>query len=143
MNIRKYRSKLAALDIDYLKEQAVAENEQLIIRLNRKQLDAGLTSEGNLIEPEYQYGYAIFKKNLSSYKAPFGTPDLELTGAFKRGFAIEYPGDGEYEVFSKDVKNDELTAKYDDIFGLTKESIEIVKKKVTKSFLKLIKIKMK
>jgi hypothetical protein len=142
MNIRDLHRNLKMLDIERLSQDAVDYNKKLIIRLNKEQIDVGITSEGDLIMPDYQFGYALYKKSLSNYKAPYGTPNLEVTGEFKDGFDIEYPSDGEYDIYSRDVKNDILTDRYDDIFGLTKENLEIAKEAVTRKLKELIIIQL-
>jgi hypothetical protein len=107
----------------------VAENEKNIkaavpemIRLNHEQLDEGILNTGKQIEPEYSPSYANFKG--------FDIPDLNLTGAFRRGWDVVVD-DKELLFGSNDEKTKRLVDKYTvEIFGLTKENAEFVFNKI-------------
>jgi len=49
----------------------------------------------------------------------------------------------EYDIYSRDEKNDDLTLKYKDIFGLQDKNKEIAMQLVTKTFVNLISEKLK
>lgn len=129
------------MDIQSLKEQAVKEHADEIVKLNQAQLRVGRTKEGKYISPSYSKAYLKRKQKLSSYVAPNGIPDLFLHGNFYREMETIIE-DGQYDVISWDEKSKWLHPKYDDIFGLTKESIEKIKPLVTNKLIELIKNKL-
>jgi hypothetical protein len=143
MTLRELQAKIKAIDVQTLKEEAIWQNQDEIIRLNQSQLHLGMTSKGSAITPLYRArSYAEFKASLSSYDAPNYTPDLYLTGDFYKSMGIEI-GNGEYDIFSNDSKADDLTLKYKDIFGLTDENLEIARQLCTKTFINLLSEKLK
>ena len=141
MTVRQYHRKLKGLDLNYLKEEAVLQSKEEIIEANREQLREGRSAKGQLIRPSYSMGYRSRKARMASYRAPFGTPDLFLTGAFQGDMDVVVEN-GEYDVISWDDKNAILQTMYDDLFGLTAESIEKVRKIVTERFTRLLKDKL-
>ena len=142
MTIRELHSKLKALDLQYLKEEAVFQNRDKLSDLNKEQLHQGLTNKGTPITPLYRKKwYAEFKASLSSYEAPNYVPDLYLNGDFYNGIDVEV-SENDYNIFSRDEKSDDLTIKYKDIFGLSEKNIEIARQFVTKTFVTLIKGKL-
>lgn len=124
-----------------LKEQAVKEHSDEIVKLNQSQLRLGRTKDGKYIEPSYSKAYLKRKRKLSSYVAPDGIPDLFLHGDFYREMETIIE-DNQYDVISWDEKSKWLLPKYDDIFGLTKENIETAKILCTNTFIKLLKDKL-
>lgn len=95
--------------------------------MNVEQMLSGIAANGRPITPEYRSdAYAQFKRATGG-KAPFGTPDLHLTGDFHEGLFARY--DGNSIVFgSTDSKAGDLADKYgNDIFGLTDENKEDIK----------------
>ena len=143
MTIREFHNRLKALDIQYLKEEAVFRNRDELVRLNQSQLHLGETKTGDNISPSYRdRDYAEYKTMLSSYEAPNFVPDLFVTGEFYKGMDVEV-SNNEYDIYSRDEKNDDLTLKYKDIFGLQDKNKEIAMQIVTKTFVNLISEKLK
>lgn len=138
MGLRDFYNKVKSLDIERMKEQAVEENKELIVKLNQSQLKLGRTSKDRNIEPRYSPAYLKRKQKLSSYIAPDGIPDLYLHGDFYGGMDVTVES-GKYDIISWDDKSQFLHARYDDIFGLSDESIEKAKVIVTKRFCELVK----
>lgn len=103
-------------------------HEDVIINLNREQLERGELFNEEPIRPEYQSSeYATQKQQLNSRPA-YGTPDLLLTGAFYGGFFLTVKGET-FEIDSTDYKKLMLTYKYGNyIFGLSSSSLEIYTK---------------
>lgn len=119
--------------------EAVKENEKYLADLNRTQLRAGLSADGNFINPSYSANYARYKADVSTYHAPFGTPDLFLTGVFQRGFKVIVNGQT-YEITSTDTsKLNKLTGKYDKIFGLHDGSRKLAKIKNSRTIGKMLR----
>lgn len=119
--LQQLNARLQKINLEELIRQAVISNDERLIEMNRSQMERGVRSDGDLIQPEYQsMGYAFFKRGQGT-KAPMGVPDLKLTGAFHREMVLVVEGD-EYEFGSTDEKTGMLTEKYDKIFGLTKEN---------------------
>lgn len=140
MTVLELDKKLKAVNKDLLKTQAAEENKEYLADLNKIQLTEGKTTKNTAIKPSYSPKYAAFKQSLGTL-APFGTPDLKLSGAFHKG--IEYVAEGnQYYAISQDEKTRFLVApvgRYDNILGLSKENQQKATIKVTKSFVKLWK----
>ena len=84
MKLKELQNKIKAIDMQSLKEQAVKEHSDEIVKLNQSQLRLGRTKDGKYIEPSYSKAYLKRKRKLSSYVAPDGIPDLFLHGDFYR-----------------------------------------------------------
>ncbi len=107
------------------------ELKNTIADLNVKQLEEGMRSDGKAITPEYfSEAYAKAKKAQGA-KPPEGTPDLKQTGAFHSGIYAEKKGKEYIYLWSTDEKADKLNAKYAKIYGLTTDSIGILKPELT------------
>ena len=112
--------------IDSVK-QAVANNQNMIIRLNSKaQLgEKALNSDGVDI-----FSYAPYAPLTITLKKAEGRPTdrvtLEDEGDFHDSFYIDFQEDG-FEIRASDWKTQELIYKYgESILGLTDENIELV-----------------
>ena len=86
---------------------------------NKRQMRLGMDSKDASISP-YSPSYASYKSTLSTYRAPSGTPDLYLSGAFQNSmFGLLSSDYSSISIDSKDSKSTSLKAKYGaDIFGL-------------------------
>ena len=114
--ITRVQNNLPIIIIDFF-----LENDAEVIDLNIDQLRRGITSDGELIEPEYASEvYAAFKQSIGS-AAPLGTPDLILEGDFTGAFYLERRGNN-LLFDSRDPKTADLDAKYEGIFKLTEEN---------------------
>ncbi len=101
--------------IEFYKVSAVKNSEEFLIELNKQQLSESKLSTGGTITPPYQEFYADFKG--------FPNPDLEVTGAFKRGMNL-IVRIGRYFISSTDVKTPSLVNKYSVfIFGVFKKNL--------------------
>ena len=137
MTIRELNERLqqAWSEIEDLKRRAVLDNEAAIVDLNRKQMEVGQTSRGELIEPDLALFHYAREKKQRGGRAPFGVPDLKNTGAFHAAMIMEVDGDS-YYIGSTDEKEPDLTAKYRDIWGLTKENQAKAQELTTRSLSK-------
>jgi hypothetical protein len=126
-------------NLDSIVIDSAMENENSIVDLNTSQLELGLTSEGNSIEPEYfDPEYTKYKKAIGK-KAPGATPDLKLTGDFHSGFYAKKTQDW-IEIHSTDYKEKQLRAKYsDEIFGLTQNNLNELGQIILPDLIKNIK----
>ena len=96
-------------------------SQDLLIELQKDQLMRGENERGESIEPEYaSFSYAKFKNRINP-RAGFGTPDMKYTGAFFNAFFFD---EDDLEVYSRDEKVERLIAKYGDIFGFHRESLD-------------------
>jgi len=116
--IERLKNNLILLKTQRLKEiiiEAILQEEQLVLELNKTQLDLGKDSLGNDIAPEYADSYA--------QKKGFKTPDLEVSGAFKAAFELEVFKESA-DIFSTDFKSPFLEEKYgrEKIYGLNNSS---------------------
>ena len=103
--------------------EVVRKNENSIIALQRKQMDQGIDSDGNIIG--YYSDYTKRKKKKEG--KPYGRVNLEDEGDFKEGLRITTF----YTFFiidSDDSKETDILLKYNSrIYGLTPENLEIAK----------------
>ncbi len=114
--------------------RAIIENQEEILDLNVAQLEVGKDALGELLDDYASDAYAQFKQALGS-KSPLGTPDLILEGDFTEGFVLKVDG-ADFFITSTDEKKDRLRDKYgEDIFGLSEESLEIIRPAILESFL--------
>ena len=110
--------------------------------MNRKQMYAGIRTDGEKIKPDYHNSnYAKYKQAKNPIPG-LGTPDLFLTGKFYKTLDTELVG------MTMKVKTgvdygEKLRNKYPDIFGLTLNSLDVVQKKATTDFIELWKEKIK
>lgn len=80
-------------DIEFEKRNAILEEKEKIVDLNRSQLRKGVNAEGEFFGAYKSLAYAEFKESLSSYKAKFHTPDLYLTGSLQDKMDLRIDGD--------------------------------------------------
>ncbi len=106
-------------NIEKKKKDIIMKNEEVYLRLNRKQMRAGFKkNKGYSIYRHPDGDYAQFKKNKSTYKASFPKVDLYLTGDFQEGMQLQIKGN-KVVIDSRDEKNEMLQEEYSDaIFGL-------------------------
>lgn len=104
---------------------AIDENLSVMADMNREQLTFGINAEGGAVGAYRSEPYARFKMAIGA-RAPFGIPDLKLTGDFHSGiFAMRKGSDLTFG--GTDSKTSMLTEKYDSILGLTEENRTDVK----------------
>lgn len=121
--------------------QVTVDVEKKALEENKKQLRSGKYSNDSLIKPDYNEYYADYKGFLNSYKAPFGTPDLFLSGSFYKSFKVDVENtildinhDG--SVFYADG----LVRRYsENIFGLSQKSKEVVSRQYLKDLFQMWK----
>lgn len=108
-----------AKEMETMADQAVKENEHVIIDMNTENLMKGKDANDEKITPQYYSDeYAEMKQGMNP-RPGLGTPDLFLTGVFQEGFFVKRVKMG-WEIDSKDEKRDKLVTKYTDIiFGNT------------------------
>lgn len=111
--------------------QAVRDNQQHVLDVNREQLMEGKTSENKSVGKYQSPSYAKYKKKLN----PRGVVDLKVTGKFHKSFFLntrEFP-----IVFeAKDKKTVPLTEKYgNEIFGIAAKNEKKVNEPIQQSYL--------
>lgn len=124
----------------------IEDHSDVLTDLNKDQLKRGTDSIGEKIHPMYGSIIYSIEKNNKNPLAGFGTPDLNLTGAFYRGFYLLLNGMS-FKIDSNDSKTGSLKDKYGDIFGLSDSSLSTYTKNYFfeefKSFIeKTLKLKM-
>lgn len=103
------------LRLDPLKalKEAIEQNEEALLDLNRQQLDRGLDSAGK----------SLGKYRNFSYKDRFAPVDLKNTGEWRRKFTLAVD-DRKSEIFSQDPKQKDLEKKYGkDINGIPRSML--------------------
>jgi len=136
-NIMQQAKRASSINLEQSKVAAILLNKEALTNLNRAQMREGLTSEGNPITPDYSRGYAWYKEKLPSYKAPPGTPDLFVTGAFQAGMSLALRNGVEF--FSSDAKAGQLSGRYGrKIFGLMTENMLKARQIVSKSYIMFV-----
>ena len=96
------------LDMRALIADAMSENDEPIMDLNKQQLDRGLDAKGETLGK-----YKNFK-----YKNRYQPVDLKLTGDYRNKFTLA-AGTKSAEIFSQDFKDDILKKRYGkDINGI-------------------------
>jgi hypothetical protein len=109
--------KMRALDTDAVIQDGLTETKEPFEKLNKEQMYAGKTNDGNTISPTYRNKrYALAKADMNQLPG-IGIPDLFLTGAFYNAIDAEV-GNGVIDIISKDEKGPALENKYPGIFGL-------------------------
>lgn len=136
-NIMQQAKRASSMNLEQSKVAAILLNKDQLTNLNRAQMREGLTNDGNPITPDYSRGYAWFKEGLSSYKAPPGTPDLFVTGAFQSGMTLVLRNGVEFT--SSDAKTGKLVGRYSrKIFGLMSANMMQAQRLVTKSYIMFV-----
>jgi len=135
--INEMLSKIEALDVPTLCEDAFMLNADIAAELNREQLMRGEGAKGDM--PDYSFNSkAIFNK-------PDGGIRLFETGDFHRGITFEAIA-GEIYTYSKDPKNDMLEndPKYASAqpLGLNERSIGELNKVVQPTLVELVEQKI-
>ena len=126
-------------------QQAVEMNEKQILALNKKQLLQGIDATGAKIKPKYKRDKKGDVSRYAHKKAQMNptpgleTPDLRFSGEMYREMDLVagIPNDKEYTITSYVDYLKYLIPKYGDVFNLTKENVEKLKKKITNDYLKL------
>jgi hypothetical protein len=121
--------------LDKLVLDSAMELKSTMADLNVKQLEKGIGYDGELIDRKYEsLEYAKLKRKIGS-KAPEGTPDLKLTGAFHSGIEAVRK-DKAIVMWSTDEKTAKLDNKYPKALGLSKKSITELKPDLTEVMIK-------
>jgi hypothetical protein len=111
------------LDLIQTAKDLVLANEEKILNINRNQLRFGFDSNRNYITPQYALAsYASWKIN-TGHLAPFGIPDLLLTGKFYNSFRF----DNKFRVISVGVPYAKLLqTKYgENIYGFDDKNLPL------------------
>ena len=136
-NIMQQAKRASSINLEQSKVASILINKQALTNLNREQMREGLTSDGNPITPDYSRGYAWFKEKLSSYKAPPGTPDLFVTGAFQSDMTLVLRNGVEFT--SSDPKTGKLVGRYGrKIFGIMSANMQQARQIVTNSYIMFV-----
>jgi hypothetical protein len=113
-------------------KKAIEKNDEVFIQANRQQMDRGLTSKSK----------SIGRYKRFSYKDRFEPVDLLKEGPFRGKMTVQV-SDTETEIFSQDIKNDKLVAKYgEDIFGVPRELLPTVADALKEDFISDVRRKL-
>lgn len=129
--IRKVAQNAQRINFDAIVRDSFEQTKGLIASFNKDNLKKGFLATGDPIRPEYgSIPYAAKKFNENGM-APFGTPDLFLTGAFQDAINIKVNAKS-FTTFSTDSKASKLELKYSSkIYGLpvikNSEYVETIK----------------
>lgn len=114
-----------AVDIDWLLDETLSAISNRVIELNTFQLDYGLNAKGGRFQSYKTQRYAT-KKNKMNPRPGFGNPDLKLTGAFWAALKTDIRA-GVMDIYSTDHKAEFLSDRYASIYGLTEESMGVIR----------------
>ena len=122
MNIFELRDRIREINPVGIAETIVYGSQDMIVELNREQMERGKDATGDDIAPTYRSdAYAELKQRMNS-QPEFGTPDLQLTGDFYREM---YFDTGAMNPYGSNPKTASLVKKYGKwIFGLNEESLQ-------------------
>lgn len=109
-------------NLNKVANKAIDENLAVMADMNREQLTLGVNAEGGEVGAYRSESYARLKKSIGA-RAPFGIPDLKLTGDFHSGIFAKRLG-SELKFGGTDSKTSMLIEKYDNgpLLGLTTEN---------------------
>lgn len=128
--------RLRAIDANSILDEAIMENRDDIVELNKEQLEMGLRSDGSSM-PDYS------RTSVNAFNKPAGPIQLYDTGDFYDGFFATDKGQS-IAISSTDEKTGLLKRKYtSEIFGLTQTSITELSKNIKRDFVILLKLKLK
>ena len=145
MDILELNKRIKSIDKLLLMQQTIEMNEKEIIDLNRQQLSKGIDATGGKIKPKYKRDKKGDVSRYARKKAQMNptpgleTPDLKLSENLysEMDLVVGIPNDKAYSITSYVDYLKYLIPKYGDVFNLTKENVEKLKKKITNDYLKL------
>jgi len=138
MELKTLAEKAKAFSVKATKKLAVSNSSDRLTEIQRKQLRQGKSANDTILGRYDSESYSRFKESLPTFFAPFGIPDLFLSGEFAKGIKMKISGNN-YDFFSTDEKNAKLTAKYPHIWGINATNFEQAQTIVTNEFNNLSK----
>lgn len=116
--IHEMAKRFASVNFEQVVRDSFEEKKATIASFNRQNLRKGKLQTGNTIKPDLQSIPYAAKKFNSSGQAPFGTPDLFLTGGFQSDIGVIINKET-FTTFSENIKAPKLELKYTPlIYGL-------------------------
>lgn len=140
--LEKIAKQASKLDINKLLQEVFSDKslQQLILNLNKDQLNQGETPEGDVIGFYRSLSYSLFKDSLANYEASFGVVNLKVTGEFYDSLTFTN-GKTEFTINADPIREDtNLFEKYgeDRILGINEENINIILQQVSKRLKRII-----
>lgn len=124
VNIWIEKFKALQNDLPLIVADVFTENQNVFEDLQTGQLDRGIDSEGNEIEPEYSPVTVQIKKLKGQ---PSDRVTLKDTGDFHNAMFLAGGGSGQFQIGNRDKKLNKLERKYGkEVLGLTDESKQAV-----------------
>lgn len=118
------RFEMASMQIDDIVRQIFDSSTALFVELVQDNLREGRDGNNATLKPYASDAYAQLKQNLGS-QAPFGIPDLLLTGGFYNGMTVIWLSRDSFSIISNDVKWRKLMAMYGlDTLKLSPQAIQ-------------------
>lgn len=93
MDIFAFEQKLKSLNFTELKTEAVMENEDKIVELQKFQHLKGEDASGGKIKPKYKSPYYARKKTTQNSVPGLGNPDLNLSGNLHKSAKLNIQGE--------------------------------------------------
>lgn len=116
--ISKLNSVFSTFDLVEATAIALEQNHELIVELNKAQLNQGELSDQSFLPPYKN----VTKKIRAEYGLQTDVMDLSFTGSFQSRFYLSLSGK-QYSILSDDSKTDLLIKRYSEkIFGLIPEN---------------------
>ena len=107
--------------IDHAIEKVIDQKTEMILDLNRQQLDQGLRADGTALPP---YSPRTVKEKILMGKQS-DPMNLEDTGSFRAKMGVRKYKDN-LEIYSEDSKEALLLGKYGEVEGLTDQNKDVV-----------------
>jgi len=124
VNLLELHQRVTEVDKDRLIDECLSELKGKVIELNLSQLDAGLNREGKRFRQYRNRKYAGMKARMNP-RPGYGNPDLKLTGDFWKAFRADIVGG--IDIYSTDQKATDLESRYEDIYGLTEDNLNVLR----------------
>lgn len=131
MTPRQMLDNIRRKTFDQILDEVLEETMSFLLDANTEQLRKGKLNDGDSLERYRSAAYLDYKQRvLGTYRAEGGAADLFVEGDFYHGFKGVVKS-LYIEVYSTDWKAEKLEKKYSsDIYGLSQESIAIVKQQI-------------
>ena len=121
--IRQVYKNIHAVKFDRVVKETILQHKTNMVDLNRDQMLDGYNKNLQRIGAYASEQYEREKRSMNPSAS--GWVDLKYTGEFQSKMDLRMPNNREYELFSKDSKNNDLVEKYgENIFGLSSKSRE-------------------
>ncbi len=138
----KQLNNFSRIDFNAVLTKNIEKHKKSIVDQEKEQLKFGYGEDGNKLQPNYANDDYAFEKNQQNALAGYGTPDLYKSGDMYKGLDLQVgiPNDNSYVFYSDVSYFNDLQDKYKTAFGLSADSLKVVRPLVNNDTLKDIHI---